>query len=252
MELVFPIEMLVFLFLIAIAAGAVDTLAGGGGLIALPALIISGIPPLTALGTNKLQSWAGTGTSTLMMLRYKKITLEEMLPTMLMAFIGSILGTISVQFIDNEKLSLIIPIVIFLILIYFVLTPKMSVHSSEPRLTESSYKKYIAPIIGFYDGMFGPGTGSFFTASGIALRGKNLIDATARAKALNFSTNVAAVIVFIYIGEVVWVVGLVMILGQFIGARVGSIFLININPSYLRVFVILLCTLMLLLHFQSS
>ena len=99
--------------------------------------------------------------------------------------------------------------------------------------------------------MFGPGTGSFFTVSGVALRGKNLIDATANAKALNFATNLAALIVFLYIGEVIISIGIVMIIGQFIGARIGSKFLININPVYLRYFVIVLCLLMLFRYFNT-
>jgi hypothetical protein len=98
--------------------------------------------------------------------------------------------------------------------------------------------------------MFGPGTGSFFTVSSVALRGKSLIDATANAKALNFATNVAALFVFLYLGEVIFPVAFVMIVGQFIGARIGSNFLVSINPTFLRYFVILLCVVMLARYFN--
>ena len=94
MELIFSLETFTFLFLVAITAGVVDTLAGVGGLIVLPALILIGLPPLTALGTNKAQSFAGTGTASYMMLIYKKITVKQMKPLMIFAFIGSFVGTV--------------------------------------------------------------------------------------------------------------------------------------------------------------
>ena len=234
----------------AITAGVVDTLAGVGGLIVLPALILIGLPPLTALGTNKAQSFAGTGTASYMMLIYKKITIKQMKPLMIFAFIGSFIGTVMVQFIDNDSLSIIIPIVLMIIVLYFIVSPRMKEISSEARISDNLYKYTFAPIIGFYDGMFGPGTGSFFTVSSVALRGKSLIDATANAKALNFATNVGSLIVFLYLGVVIFPIAIVMIVGQFIGARIGSKFLIDINPTFLRYFVILLCIAMLGRYFN--
>tara|TARA_B100000780_G_C21117343_1_gene452184 strand:+ start:2307 stop:3065 length:759 start_codon:yes stop_codon:yes gene_type:complete len=250
MELIFSLETFTFLFLVAITAGVVDTLAGVGGLIVLPALILIGLPPLTALGTNKAQSFAGTGTASYMMLIYKKITVKQMKPLMIFAFIGSFVGTVLVQFIGNDSLSIIIPIVLMIIVLYFIVSPRMKEISSEARISDNLYKYTFAPIIGFYDGMFGPGTGSFFTVSSVALRGKSLIDATANAKALNFATNVGSLIVFLYLGVVIFPIAIVMIVGQFIGARIGSKFLININPTFLRYFVILLCLAMLARYFN--
>jgi|TARA_B110000261_G_scaffold141719_1_gene162570 uncharacterized membrane protein YfcA len=250
MELIFSLETFTFLFLVAITAGVVDTLAGVGGLIVLPALILIGLPPLTALGTNKAQSFAGTGTASYMMLIYKKITIKQMKPLMIFAFIGSFIGTVMVQFIDNDSLSIIIPIVLMIIVLYFIVSPRMKEISSEARISDNLYKYTFAPIIGFYDGMFGPGTGSFFTVSSVALRGKSLIDATANAKALNFATNVGSLIVFLYLGVVIFPIAIVMIVGQFIGARIGSKFLIDINPTFLRYFVILLCIAMLGRYFN--
>jgi len=117
------IELLLLLFLIAVIAGLLDTLAGGGGLISLPALILSCIPPLAALGTNKLQGSMGTATATFLMLKTKRITWPEIKPLLLSAFIGSALGTLVLQFIDTEILSLVIPIVLLFIAIYFLLSP---------------------------------------------------------------------------------------------------------------------------------
>ena len=123
MEFIFTLETFIFLFFIAITAGIVDTLAGVGGLIVLPALILVGLPPLTALGTNKAQSFAGTGTATYMMLAYKKITVKQMKPLMITAFVGSLIGTVLVQFIGNESLSIVIPAVLMVIVIYFIFSP---------------------------------------------------------------------------------------------------------------------------------
>ena len=120
MEFIFSLETFIFLFFIAITAGIVDTLAGVGGLIVLPALILVGLPPLTALGTNKAQSFAGTGTATYMMLAYKKITVKQMKPLMITAFVGSLIGTVLVQFIGNESLSIVIPAVLIVIVLYFI------------------------------------------------------------------------------------------------------------------------------------
>ena len=237
----FTIELLSFLFLAALIAGFLDTLAGGGGLISLPALIISGIPPLSALGTNKLQGSMGTATATYVMLKSKKVRWGNVKHLMLSAFIGALLGTIAVQFVNTEVLNFVIPTVLLIIAIYFLVAPQPKKTGSRPRISKSIYQKTIIPFIGWYDGMFGPGTGSFFALSGVSLRGHGLIDATAVAKTLNFSTNIASLVIFLIAGKVVWLVGIVMILGQFIGAWGGSHCLFKINPKYLRLIVVAMC-----------
>ena len=246
----FSLDIYLLLFILGILAGIIDTLAGVGGLIALPALLLTGINPIQALATNKIQSIMGTGTATLMMLRYKKIKLKSLFPIMIYAFFGSFIGTIIIQFINNDSLEFIVPIVIFFILLFFLFSKSFENIKSKPRISEKLYSIFIAPIIGVYDGMFGPGTGIFYTSTGISLRGFDLIKSTANAKALNFSTNAGAVIVFLYFGKVIFSLGLSMILGQFIGARIGSKLLININPKLLRLIVIISCCLMLLRYLQ--
>lgn len=239
-------ELLFVLFLVAIIAGFIDTLAGGGGLITMPALLISGVPPLAALGTNKLQGSVGTATSTYMMLKHKRIHWHNVKSLMLFAFIGSALGSIAVQFINVEILSFIIPAVLLLIAIYFSISPMPNNKESKARLSENKYKFTVVPIIGWYDGMFGPGTGSFFSLAGVSLRGHNLISSTAIAKSLNFSTNIASLFIFMIAGKLVLVLGIVMMLGQMIGAWLGSHCLFKINPVYLRIIVVLICLSMLL------
>ena len=240
------IETLFLLFLTAIVAGFLDTLAGGGGLLTLPALILSGIPPLATLGTNKFQSSMGTATATFMMLKNKKISWNEVKGLMLFAFIGSTLGASAVQLINPALLSFVIPVVLLFIAVYFLISPKAKENAGEPKLDYQKYRNRIVPIIGFYDGFFGPGTGSFFALSGVSLRGRGLISATIVAKTMNFATNVAALLVFLTTGRIVWIAGIFMIVGQGIGAWLGSKFLFRINPSYLRILIVLMCTAMLI------
>ncbi|MBU1105747.1 MAG: TSUP family transporter [Candidatus Riflebacteria bacterium] len=245
-------ESLIFLFIAASVAGFIDTLAGGGGLITVPALILSGIPPHFALGTNKLQSSMGSGTATFMMFKNKKVSWNSVKYLMLTAFAGSILGTISIQYIDAKVLSFVIPVVLLLIAIYFLFAPQPHEGSNSPRISDASYRRFVVPIIGWYDGMFGPGTGSFLALSGVALRGQGLIDATVTAKTLNFATNIASLIVFLTVGKVVWLAGFTMMAGQFLGAMGGSLCLMRINPKYLRILVVAMCLSMLFKYAISS
>jgi len=247
----FSIEVLTILFCVAVVAGLIDTLAGGGGLIVLPALILAGIPPHFALGTNKLQGSMGTATATFMMLRKRRVRPKEVRTLMTAAFIGSVLGTIAVQYIDTDVLSFIIPMVLICIAIYFLFSPQ-PIHGGKAVISERSYQNFAIPAIGWYDGMFGPGTGSFFALAGVSLRGLGLIDATAVAKTLNFATNIASLCVFLLAGKIIWVVGLSMMVGQMLGAWVGSHVLFAINPKYLRLLVVAMCSGMLVRYLFFS
>lgn len=252
MEIIsFPIELLLFLFVIAIVAGLLDTLAGGGGLLTTPALILSGIPPLTALGTNKLQGSMGTATATYMMIKNRKVKWKNIKFLMLYAFIGSVFGTIVIQFVNTDILSFVIPIVLLIIAIYFLISPKPSENRKITKFPTIKYKNLVVPSIGFYDGMFGPGTGSFFALSGVYCRGHDLITSTAIAKPLNFSTNIASLLVFLAAGKIVWVSGIVMIFGQIIGAWIGSHVLFKINTAYLRVIIVVMSIAMLIKYTDS-
>ncbi|MFV0439131.1 MAG: TSUP family transporter [Desulfopila sp.] len=235
----YSVEILTFLLLIAIVAGCIDTLAGGGGLIVLPALILAGIPPHSALATNKLQGSMGTATATLILLRQRRVEIEQVRPLMLWAFCGSAMGTVAVQFLDTRLLSFVIPVVLAAIAIYFLLAPQPH-QGGEPAISTGKFQSLVVPAIGWYDGMFGPGTGSFFALAGVSLQGQGLIEATAIAKTLNFATNIASLIIFLLAGKIVWLVGLLMMIGQMLGAWAGSQALFVINPRYLRFLVVIM------------
>jgi len=235
------LAVLVVLVLSAFVAGYIDTLVGGGGLITIPALMAAGLPPILALGTNKLQAVAGSATASLAMLRGNKIVFADVKWLMLAAFIGSLVGALLVQLIDASVLNIIIPLVLLFIGIYFILSPNQSLIERPPTLSKPAFGLTAVPSIGLYDGMFGPGTGSFFVWAGVSLRGQPIVLSTMVAKTLNFATNVAAVIVFVSLGKVVWMLGLTMMLGQVVGASLGARSLMTIAPTILRYLVITIC-----------
>ena len=241
----FSTDILLLLFFIAICAGFLDTLAGGGGLITIPALVLSGVPPLMALGTNKLQACVGVATSSILLFRRGKLDWPALRGLMLAAFIGSVVGTLIIQFVDPAVLGFVIPCVLAIIAVYFICSPFLKLETGKAKLGEAAYRRAVIPVIGAYDGMFGPGTGSFFALAGVSLRGLELIKATAMAKPLNFSTNLASLLVFLLAGQVLWVAGLVMMVGQGLGAWAGSHYLFKVNPILLRVVIVTVCLLML-------
>ncbi len=241
----FSAEILLMLFFVAICAGFLDTLAGGGGLITIPALVLAGAPPLAALGTNKLQACVGVATSSLLLFRRGKLDWLTLRGLMLTAFVGSAIGTIIIQFVDPRVLGFVIPAVLIIIALYFISSPFLKLETDKPRLSDAVYKNTVIPVIGAYDGMFGPGTGSFFALAGVSVRGLEIIKATAMAKPLNFSTNLASLLVFLIAGKVLWTAGLIMMMGQMLGAWAGAHYLFKVNPIVLRIVIVTVCLLML-------
>ena len=242
-------DTLILLFAIALLAGCLDTLAGGGGLIVLPALLLAGIPPLQALGTNKMQGTMGTAMASYMMLKHGRVRWCDVKLLMLSAFIGAAVGSITVQFMNTANLSFIIPLVLTIIAIYFLFSGRLLNTISPARISSPTYRYTVIPLIGTYDGLFGPGTGSFFALAGVTLQGKNLLEATAIAKTLNFATNIASLIIFIMAGKIIWVAGFVMMAGQALGAWLGSHILFRINLLYLRMLIVFICIAMLIRYF---
>jgi len=230
---------------VAIIAGYIDTLVGGGGLITIPALLWAGVPPLMALGTNKLQACAGSGTASLTLLLKKQVAFAEVKWSMLTAFLGALGGAYLVQGLTTKTLEFLIPAVIITIVVYFVLTPKPSSEGGEATCSEAVFRSTAVPAVGFYDGMFGPATGSFFVLAGVSLRGQPIVRASMTAKTLNFATNVAALLVFIWFGQVAFIIGVIMMIGQFVGASLGARTLMKIDPNKLRSLVVLMCLIML-------
>ena len=237
-------ELLALLFLIAMLAGFIDSIAGGGGLLTVPALLAVGLPPASALATNKLQSCGGSFSASLYFIRQRMVDLKQQKWAIACAFIGSALGTLSVMHIQADFLKLLLPILTISVGLYFLLSPTIGENDCKSRLTILQFAILPALVIGFYDGFFGPGAGSFYAVAYITLAGFNLTKATAHTKVLNFTSNLAGLIFFIAGGEVVWSIGLVMLVGQFIGARLGAKMVIAKGRKLIRPMLITVSTIM--------
>lgn len=206
---------------LAVLTGFIDAIAGGGGLLMMPALITTGLPPHLVLGTNKIQSICGTGIATW---RYRKaglFSLRASWPKATFAFAGAAVGALLIQRLDAQVLRLVVPLLLLAVALYTVLSPRMSDGDSHARLSERSYLP-VAGGVGFYDGFFGPGAGQFYTTTLVALRGLGLTRATGLTKLLNVMSNLASVLVFASAGQVLWGLGLCMGAGAMVGAWLGS------------------------------
>jgi len=247
----FSIEILTFLFFVGVVAGFLDTLVGGGGLLAVPALLLRGIPPIYVLGTNKFQGSMGTGIATFLLFRKKKLDWNSVKSLMFASFIGSILGGVIIQFVDTQFLSFVIPIVLVFIAIYFIISPKpkSTVSNSKPN---KKFELFAVPVVGFYDGMFGPGAGSFFAMTGVMLKKLEIIQATILAKPLNFASNIAGFIVFFSFGHIAFLIGLLMMMGQMIGAFFGTHYLLKANPLIIRLLIVIISISMLIKYILSQ
>ncbi len=222
------------LFGVAIVAGCIDAIAGGGGLLCVPALLSAGLTPAQTLATNKMQGCFGTFSASLHFIRAGEADPRQILPAIVTTFCGASAGTAAVQMLDPGFLKNALPLLLIGIAGYFLLSPKIGEADSRQRISPTVFALTFAPAIGFYDGFFGPGTGSFFAVVLVALAGFNLRKATAHTKLLNLTSNMAALLSFLVGGKIVWVVGLVMAAGQFIGARVGSRLVIRRGAGLVR------------------
>lgn len=215
----FNIYILVFLFVAAFIAGFIDSIAGGGGMITIPSLLLTGISPIEALATNKLQSSFGSFSAAKYFYKKGFINIKESLPNVIIVFVLSGIGTISVQFIDTSLLSKFLPFLIMAFGIYFLLAPQVG---DEDRAYHKKLFILSLCAIGFYDGFFGPGTGSFFLLALIMFAGLNITKSLAQAKLYNFATNLSSVLFFSFSGNMLFGIGLIMACGQFIGANLGA------------------------------
>ncbi|MGY0613012.1 MULTISPECIES: TSUP family transporter [unclassified Luteimonas] len=229
----FGFEVLALLALAAFVAGTIDALAGGGGLITIPALMAAGIPPVQAIATNKLQSSFGTAGAVLAFARQGRIDFRRFLWPAVGAFTGSVGGAIAIQLVDPSFLAGLVPVLLVAMAAYFLLGPKASETERHARLGHAALVT-IMFAIGFYDGFFGPGTGSFMATALVALFGMGLVSATAHTKFLNLASNVAALATLIVGGQVLWLVGLVMAVASIAGGQLGAHLALRVGGKAIR------------------
>jgi hypothetical protein len=237
------------LFLTGTLGGLIDSVAGGGGLITLTTLLSLGLPPQAALGTNKFQSTFGSFTASAYHVRKKNIALNaEAWQGVAYTFGGAALGAWTVQRIQSDTLGKVIPFLLVAILVYMFFTPKVGDVDSRQKIVPKLFYPFAGISLGFYDGFFGPGVGTFWAIAFVTLLGYNLSRATGYTKLMNFTSNVVSLAVFAIGGNVLPLLALSMAAGQILGAQLGSRFVIMKGTAFIRPFfiaVVVLTTLKL-------
>ena len=225
----------------AFAAGFVDSIAGGGGLITVPALLLAGFSPVESLGTNKLQGLFGSGSATLAYAASGQVDPRRQWRAGLLSFAGSAAGALAATRVPADVLRAALPIVLVAIALYFALKPNLADVDRAERISPFLFSVTLVPLVGFYDGVFGPGAGSFFMLAFVALAGYGVLKATAHTKLLNFASNVGGFAVFALVGVVHWKIGLLMGACQFLGARAGALLAVRIGARLIKPLLVAVC-----------
>lgn len=237
------VELLLGLCAVGALAGLVDAIAGGGGLLSLPALLWVGLPPVDALATNKAQGVFGTFTASAHFVRQGTIDLQRMAFAIFCTFSGAACGALAVQWFNTNVLESLVPVLLIGFALYFWLAPTFGTADGERRFSDPKFALLIGTGVGFYDGFFGPGTGTFFAAAFVLLLGFDLTRATAGTKVLNFTSNFASLLLFAAAGKVLWPVGIAMGVAQIAGAWVGARLVTRYGPSLVRPLLVLISIL---------
>ncbi len=228
-------ETIALLFFAGLSAGFIDAIAGGGGLISVPALLWAGLPPQIALGTNKMQSTWGTLMAVRKYAKAGLVSWQQVRLTMLITFVSAMAGAWVVMLISNAVLKQIVPWMLLAIAVYVLLSPGLGKTAAKARLRLGAFACLAGSVLGFYDGFFGPGTGTFWTLACISLLGLELTRATAFTKVVNLASNMASLIIFVVGGRVNYEIAAVMIAGQLIGGRLGAGMAIRHGAPFIRV-----------------
>lgn len=234
------------LILAAFLAGFVDAIAGGGGLITVPVLLLCGASPVTALATNKLQGAFGSGTAALAFARAGHVRLREQLPMAGVAALAGAAGAMVAHQIPAEALRLIMPVVLIAIAAFFALKRGLTDQDRVQRVQPAIFAATAVPLIAGYDGFFGPGTGSFYMMGFVLLAGFGVLKATAHTKLLNFASNFGSLLVFALSGATWWAVGLAMAGAQVAGAALGARVAMRVGARLIRPLLVVTSTAMAL------
>jgi len=241
---------LAVLFFTGLAAGFVDSIAGGGGLIALPVLLSFGLEPQVALGTNKLQASFGSGSASWHYAQAKTVLLKDCARGFALTLLGAALGALAVQQMNPAFLRRAIPLLLIAVALYTLFRPQLGAHDLRPRMAWGWFDLIFGLALGFYDGFFGPGAGTFWAMAFMLGLGFNMTRATGYSKVMNFASNLGSLALFLHGGNVLFGAGLLMGAGQLLGARFGSRMVIARGTRFIRpifIAVVFAITLKLLL-----
>ena len=234
------------LILAAFVAGFVDSIAGGGGLIAMPMLLIAGASPLEALATNKLQGAFGAGTATVAYARAGHVRLKDQLGMAAISALAAAGGALVAKSLPVDALRIIMPVILVAVAAFFALKPGISDDTRAQRMAPGVFAFTAVPLIAAYDGFFGPGTGSFFMLAFVMLAGFGMLKAMAHTKLLNFASNIGSLAVFIPLGVMWWGVGIAMGLAQMAGATLGARMAMRVGARLIKPLIVVVSVAMAL------
>ncbi len=222
------------LFGTGFVAGFVDSIAGGGGLITVPVLMNLGIDPALALGTNKLQASFGSGSAAWHYAQAGSVDIKDCGRGFAITFIAAAAGTLLVQTLSRDFLERFIPVLLIVVAIYSLLRSNLGASDAPARMKRVWFDVAFGIVIGFYDGFFGPGTGTFWAVAYVLMLGFNFTRATAYTKVMNFASNLSSLIFFLAGGHVLFAPGIAMGVGQLLGARLGSQTVVKHGAKFIR------------------
>ncbi|EOU2461302.1 TSUP family transporter [Vibrio navarrensis] len=255
MEFLDP-TVLAVLALVAFVAGFIDAVAGGGGMLTVPALLSLGLPPHIALGTNKLAATFASSTAAFTYYRKRLFKPQCWLRAFIATLVGATVGTMAVDAVSTDWLEKILPLIILAAALYTIWhkTPDANHNSATPAPCPMLNKKQYGQgfVLGFYDGVAGPGTGAFWTVSSMALYRLNILLASGLAKAMNFTSNLTSLVTFAMLGHINWGLGLIMGICLMAGAFVGAHSAIHFGAKFIRpVFVTVVSILAIKLAYDA-
>ena len=240
------------LALAGFVAGYIDTIAGGSGMITLPAYLMAGLPPHFALGTNKFSGTLCVGNAARIFIK-KRIFQPRYWPAAIIAtFCGGAIGTLLVQLVSSSFLRTLLPFILFALGIYVAVPKKYAGPAQTHFRPHPRSSSIMGLLLGFYDGFIGPGAGSFWVVALMGVYKIHLVEATAVAKLMNFLSSLAALIVFIIFGKVYYGLGLAVGVAMMIGSFLGAHSAIRWGAAFVRpLFLVIVFSIASVLAWQS-
>ena len=235
------LDVIAMLAIVAFCAGFFDAIAGGGGLITLPALFLSGVEPISAIATNKFQAASATISATTAFARKGMIEWREGKFLILCGVLSGAGGAMLVSLVNKRWLEASVPLMLICVAIYFAFSPKLENEIRRQRMSIGVFSFTIAPILGFYDGIFGPGVGSFFMVGFVLLCSFGMMRAIGFAKLANAASNVGSLSIFIINGSIIWPIAVAMAIASFTGAQLGARAAVRVGPRLIKPMLIIVC-----------
>jgi uncharacterized membrane protein YfcA len=210
------------LFVLALVAGTIDAMAGGGGLLTIPGLMATGLPPVSVLATNKMSAIFSPLSAAYHFWKSGRLPIRKLWRPALLSLVAAACGAASISFIDPGMLRKMVPFFLIALCGWLLLSDDLGKSEGPARVRFALLAVTLVPTIAFYDGFFGPGTGTFFAMSLVGLAGLTLDAATMQAKLYNLMSNLGALLFFLFTGHIVWIIAIVMACGMVTGGAIGA------------------------------